>query len=229
MLPDGIGGEILDRAGRADRRAGQGPPIDSRSISSSPSRSLQRGVHRLGRQPGGADRPGLDLQIEVAVGKAVRAVVADEQRGEGGKPVDVERAAGKLEHRRTAWRRAAAGASASPRNVASPSPSSRSLKRLPLCCQVDPGAETGGGQPPDRVVDILRHPGREAGGLADRQKQRAGKAELAFGAAACRRPRAWCVRAASRRATSPSSRRSPARPTAARRGSSCRRPRPPAD
>ncbi len=94
-----IGGEILDRAGRADRRAGKvadRQPVDLQQPLAQP----QRRIHRLRRQAGRADRPGLDLQVEIAVGEAVHADIADEQRSEGREPVDVERTAGKLEHGR---------------------------------------------------------------------------------------------------------------------------------
>ena len=166
-MPDGIGGKIAHGARGADGGAGEiadRQAVDLQQAAAKP----QRRVDGLRGQPRRADRTGLDLEVEIAVREAVDADVADEQRGEGGQPVDVERAADKLEHGRglrvlglPPLRFAAKGRAAEHEFEVA--------ERLPLPGQVDVGAKPGGRQAPDRLVDVLRSPGREARWLADRQ------------------------------------------------------------
>ena len=144
------------------------PPIEQAIDLEQPLAQPERRVHRVGGQPGGAHRSGLHLEVEVAVGEADRPDIADEQRGECGKPVDVERAA--FQRQRDgglgALRLAALGMAAECRIA---EPEFEIVEALPFPAEVDVGAKACRRQAADRVVDILRQPGREAGRLADRQ------------------------------------------------------------
>ena len=78
-----IVGKIAQRPGRADRRAGQ--PAERQAVDlEQPFAQPERRINRIGGQSGRVHRSGLYLQVEVAVGKADGADIADEQRGECG-------------------------------------------------------------------------------------------------------------------------------------------------
>ncbi len=167
--------EILDAAGGADRGAGQPAhrqPVYLQRALPQP----QRRIQRIGRQAPGFDRPGLDLEIEVAVGEAVGALVGHEDRGEGRQSLHVERAAVQRHRHRGPCAGRLGGVDAAG-ELGLAEDQFQVAEALPVVAHLHVGLEAGGRKAADRLVHVAGQPCREARGLADRQQQRAGKAE----------------------------------------------------
>ena len=167
--------EIPDAAGGADLGAGKPAhrePVYLQHATAQP----QCGVHRIGGQAGDGHRAGLDLEIEVAVGEAVGALVGNEERGEGRQPLDIHLPAFQphLDRGSGIGRLGRIDMAPELRLAEHEFEIGEGLARVG---EVHLGIEARCRQAADRLVHVLGQPCREAGRLGYGKQQRAGKAE----------------------------------------------------